>query len=185
MSALHSHRHVLFNASPKPLLLPPMACTSTSSLRRANNDANMCLRQTSWPSSHQSSPSSLCRRKRAQCTSSTVCHGFFGSLLGGGKTKEKQENTLEDDLGEQPEELVVVESRREDGSAAQIVYCNQGSVTAEDLEQLCTKVGWPARPLYKVRVALQNSYMVSALVLRIRKAPEGAAEAADIQGSPF
>eukprot|EP00200_Dunaliella_tertiolecta_P006188 CAMPEP_0202345846 /NCGR_PEP_ID=MMETSP1126-20121109/4903_1 /ASSEMBLY_ACC=CAM_ASM_000457 /TAXON_ID=3047 /ORGANISM="Dunaliella tertiolecta, Strain CCMP1320" /LENGTH=233 /DNA_ID=CAMNT_0048937195 /DNA_START=156 /DNA_END=857 /DNA_ORIENTATION=- len=143
----------------------------------------MRLRQTSsWPSCHQSSPSSLSRRRRAQRASSTVCHGFFGSLLGGGKTKEKQEKTLEDDLGEQPEELVVVESRREDGSAAQIVYCNQGSVTAEDLELLCTKVGWPARPLHKVRIALQNSYMVSSLVLRIRKAPEGGAEAEDTQG---
>eukprot|EP00983_Pelagomonas_calceolata_P056208 1144490-Pelagomonas_calceolata.AAC.7 len=43
------------------------------------------------------------------------------------------------------------------------------------------QVGWPARPLHKVRIALQNSYMVSSLVLRIRKAPEGGAEAEDTQ----
>jgi len=39
------------------------------------------------------------------------------------------------------EELVIVESQRDDGCKAQIVYCNQGTVTAEDLELLCTKVG--------------------------------------------
>eukprot|EP00983_Pelagomonas_calceolata_P056209 1144490-Pelagomonas_calceolata.AAC.8 len=87
MSVLQAQRHVLFAASPKPLLLPPMACTTTSSLRRSNSEATMRLRQTSsWPSCHQSSPSSLSRRRRAQRASSTVCHGFFGSLLGGGKT---------------------------------------------------------------------------------------------------
>ncbi|MEW5316378.1 MAG: hypothetical protein WDW38_007756 [Sanguina aurantia] len=74
---------------------------------------------------------------------------------------------LEDNLGEEVEDLILVESTRADGTTAQIMYRNGGTINAAELERLCSKVGWPARPLHKVEAALRNSYMVSSLVLRI------------------
>lgn len=67
---------------------------------------------------------------------------------------------------------MLIETELQDGSKAQIVYRNGGQVLASDLEKLCVKVGWPARPLHKVEAALKNSYMVSSLVLRVTLPPQ-------------
>ncbi|KAG2425531.1 hypothetical protein HXX76_013575 [Chlamydomonas incerta] len=82
-------------------------------------------------------------------------------------TKQPAKPSLEDNLGPEVDELLLLESGQPDGSKAEIIYRNGGPVAAADLEQLCTKVGWPARPLAKVEAALRNSFMVSSLVLRV------------------
>eukprot|EP00955_Chlamydomonas_euryale_P117192 366460-Chlamydomonas_euryale.AAC.5 len=66
-------------------------------------------------------------------------------------------------------ELVLAESTLADGSTSQIVFVHDAKVNAVDLEQLCVRVGWPARPLNKVTTALRNSFVVCALVLRISR----------------
>lgn len=78
---------------------------------------------------------------------------------------------LEDNLGEQPAEVILAETSRADGSKAQIIFVNDAVVNASDLENLCVKVAWPARPLHKVAAALANSYLVCSLILRITKGP--------------
>lgn len=60
----------------------------------------------------------------------------------------------------------MIESATEEGDAQQIVYRNGGNVTAEDVQMLCDKVGWPRRPQAKMKAALSNSYMVSTLSVR-------------------
>ncbi|GLC39884.1 hypothetical protein PLESTB_001312800 [Pleodorina starrii] len=112
-----------------------------------------------------------------------LCRGFLGGLFGrgGAATKQSQKPSLEDNLGPEVDELLLVETSQPDGSKAQILYRNGGPVAAADLEKLCTKVGWPARPVAKVEAALRNSYMVSSLVLRVSLPPltgsQGAAAA--------
>ncbi|KAG1654760.1 hypothetical protein FOA52_015320 [Chlamydomonas sp. UWO 241] len=111
----------------------------------------------------------------------TRTHAFLGGLfsnkskataLKGGSDKGTSKRTgrsLEAELGVQPDELVLAEATLPDGSASQIVFIHQAKVGSSDLEQLCVKVGWPARPLAKVQLALQNSYIVCSLVLRISR----------------
>jgi len=81
--------------------------------------------------------------------------------------------SLEDDLGEEQPEVVLAESTRPDGAAARIVYRSAGAVEAKALESLCTKVGWPARPIAKVQAALANSYIVASLHLVLAPAAGG------------
>ncbi|KXZ50693.1 hypothetical protein GPECTOR_15g377 [Gonium pectorale] len=101
------------------------------------------------------------------------------SRRGAATAKQPQRPSLEDNLGPDVDELLLVETEQPDGSKAQILYRNGGPVVAADLERLCTKVGWPSRPLAKVEAALRNSYMVSSLVLRV----SGPAAAASASGA--
>ncbi|EFJ42992.1 hypothetical protein VOLCADRAFT_107031 [Volvox carteri f. nagariensis] len=106
-------------------------------------------------------------------TGGVRCRGFLGGLFGRGgtTTKQSQKPSLEDNLGPDVDELLLVETSQPDGSKAQILYRNGGPVAAADLESLCVKVGWPARPVSKVEAALRNSFMVSSLVLRVTLPP--------------
>jgi hypothetical protein len=80
-------------------------------------------------------------------------------------------------IGVLQEEVVLAESRLPDGSCSQIVFCHDKHVSASDLERLCVKVGWPARPIHKVEMALRNSFLVCSLVLRIsRPAADGSTQ---------
>ncbi|KAH6769386.1 nuclear shuttle interacting [Perilla frutescens var. frutescens] len=62
-----------------------------------------------------------------------------------------------------PEEFVLVERTRPDGTIEQIIFSSGGNVDVYDLQALCDKVGWPRRPLSKLAAALRNSYMVVTL----------------------
>lgn len=101
------------------------------------------------------------------------CHAFLGSLFGGGaKAKKAAPSTtaappLEENLGEEKAEIVLLETQRPDGSAARILYRSGAPVVAAELEALCVKVGWPARPVAKVEAALQNSFLVASLHLQV------------------
>lgn len=53
-----------------------------------------------------------------------------------------------------------------------IVYRNGAVVDANELENLCDKVGWPKRPIEKVEAALANSYLVASLTLEEIKESE-------------
>ncbi|KAJ9516753.1 hypothetical protein QJQ45_027179 [Haematococcus lacustris] len=107
-----------------------------------------------------------------------VQHSFKTSLAQGNSVADpvacsapsaSKVNPVEENLGPQPEEVVLVEHVRSDGSAGQVVFRLGGRVTAEALERLCVKVGWPARPIAKVDIALRNSFLVASLVLRITR----------------
>ncbi|XP_078435317.1 nuclear shuttle interacting isoform X2 [Wolffia australiana] len=62
-----------------------------------------------------------------------------------------------------PQEFVLTEWTKPDGTVEQIVFSSGGDVDVYDLEALCDKVGWPRRPPAKVVAALKNSYMVATL----------------------
>ena len=47
-----------------------------------------------------------------------------------------------------------------DSGTAEIVYRNGGTVSIDELERLCQRVGWPSRPVEKVKGALENSFLV-------------------------
>ncbi|WIA21047.1 hypothetical protein OEZ85_005371 [Tetradesmus obliquus] len=98
-----------------------------------------------------------------------VANGLLGTLFGGAQQKAEQKKHLEDDLGEQQDEIVLVTSERPNGASARIVYRNNTVVDAAELERLCEKVGWPARPVKKVEAALRNSYLVATLHLQLSK----------------
>lgn len=106
-----------------------------------------------------------------QTRGSTACNSFLSNFFGGGSTAKKTKSitTVEDNLGEEAEEVVIADVARDDGTRAMIVFLTNGRVKAKDLEDLCVKVDWPARPLHKVEAALRNSYLVCSLVLRICK----------------
>ncbi|CAI5484944.1 unnamed protein product [Closterium sp. Yama58-4] len=123
--------------------------------------------------------------------------GFFARLLGGDKKEEAERSSrgtggpesdddYNDDSGEEDGdsddeeeegvygEVVLVESKAEDGSSSKIVFSAGGEVDVYALERLCEKVGWPKRPPEKVEAALRNSYLVTAL--HLITTPPGAAE---------
>ncbi|CAI5491866.1 unnamed protein product [Closterium sp. Naga37s-1] len=126
--------------------------------------------------------------------------GFFARLLGGDKKEEAERSSrgsrggpesdddYNDDSGDEDGdedeeeeeegvygEVVLVETKAEDGSSSKIVFSAGGEVDVYALERLCEKVGWPKRPPEKVEAALRNSYLVTAL--HLVTTPPGAAEA--------
>lgn len=124
------------------------------------------------PGSIRTAPaSSRCQPTQLQLLRSQhVCYGFLGTLFGGAQQQQKeQKKHLEDDLGEEQDEIVLVTTERPDGTCARIVFRNGGYDDASTLEKLCEKVGWPARSAQKVQLALRNSYMVATLHLQISK----------------
>ncbi len=64
-------------------------------------------------------------------------------------------------------DVVLVETRRPDGVSARIVYSTTAAVDCYDLERLCDDVGWPRRPIKKVKAALENSFCVASLYLEL------------------
>jgi aralkylamine N-acetyltransferase len=65
------------------------------------------------------------------------------------------------DFGEDPVRLVLSSTEGDEGSA-EIVYRRGGTVSLQELERLCERVGWPPRPIEKVKGALENSFLVRA-----------------------
>jgi len=76
-------------------------------------------------------------------------------------------------------DVVLIETRRPDGVAARIVYSTAAAVDCYDLERLCDDVGWPRRPINKVKAALENSFCVASLYLELEEAPKTATETND------
>lgn len=74
------------------------------------------------------------------------------------------------------DDVVLVETTKEDGSIAKIVYKNGGPVDVIELENLCDKVGWPRRPVAKVEAALKNSFLVASLQLQLQRPGSTAVE---------
>ena len=75
-------------------------------------------------------------------------------------------------------DVVLIETRRSDGVAARIVYSTAAAVDCYDLERLCDDVGWPRRPIDKVKAALENSFCVASLYLELAETDQGAARGA-------
>ena len=88
-------------------------------------------------------------------------------------------------LDGEEQDVVLIETRRADGRVGRIVYSTTAEVDCYDLEKLCDKVGWPRRPISKVRAALENSFCVASLYLELLPADdeeEGIAAAAASRG---
>jgi len=88
-------------------------------------------------------------------------------------------------LDGEEQDVVLIETRRADGRVGRIVYSTTAEVDCYDLEKLCDKVGWPRRPISKVRAALENSFCVASLYLELLPADdeeEGTAAAAASRG---
>ena len=75
-------------------------------------------------------------------------------------------------------DVVLIETRRSNGVAARIVYSTAAAVDCYDLERLCDDVGWPRRPIDKVKAALENSFCVASLYLELAETDQGAARGA-------
>ena len=71
---------------------------------------------------------------------------------------------------------MLIETRRPDGRVARVVYSTTAAVDCYDLERLCDDVGWPRRPIDKVKAALENSFCVASLYLELEEAPKPATE---------
>jgi len=69
--------------------------------------------------------------------------------------------------GEEEQDVVLITTERADGSFARIVYSTTAAVDCYDLERLCDGVGWPRRPIHKVKAALENSFCVASLFLEL------------------
>ena len=70
-------------------------------------------------------------------------------------------------LDGEEQDVVLIETRRADGRVGRIVYSTTAEVDCYDLERLCDDVGWPRRPISKVKAALENSFCVSSLYLEL------------------
>ena len=92
--------------------------------------------------------------------------------------------SLEDSpTGDEETDVVLVEATRGDGCVGRIVYSTTAAVDCYDLERLCDDVGWPRRPIHKVRAALENSFCVASLYLEIVPPARGPGEANEEEGS--
>ncbi|KAI3473861.1 hypothetical protein Pfo_028042 [Paulownia fortunei] len=92
----------------------------------------------------------------------------FWSPLDQGKSNNTAQvmeppSTAEEEEEPLPEEFVLVERTKPDGTVEQIIFSSGGNVDVYDLQALCDKVGWPRRPLSKLAAALRNSYIVATL----------------------
>jgi len=52
----------------------------------------------------------------------------------------------------------------EETEHGRVVFTTRALVSAAELDSLCSAVGWPRRPAAKVCAALENSFLVAALV---------------------
>ena len=66
---------------------------------------------------------------------------------------------------EDEDNLVLVQHEERDGSSSRIVFSATSPIDVDEFELLCLKVGWPRRPLPKVKMALRNSFLVASLHL--------------------
>lgn len=67
-----------------------------------------------------------------------------------------------------PEKDLILHECTDEGFQSQIVLSTTSTVDANKLEALCVSVGWPKRPIHKVAAALENSFLLSSLVLHQR-----------------
>jgi len=75
------------------------------------------------------------------------------------------------------EETTIVE----DG-ASRIIFRIGGLIDVREVEELTEKVGWPRRNPHKVKLALENSFMVTALYRQTLSEPGGSVECEDLIG---
>jgi len=75
-------------------------------------------------------------------------------------------------MGSVEQDVVLIETMRPDGCVGRIVYSTTAEVDCYHLERLCDDVGWPRRPIAKVRAALENSFCVASLYLELIPASE-------------
>ena len=106
----------------------------------------------------------------------------FAGCAGGAAPEPNPRNSPGGPLEGEERDVILIETRRPDGCVGRIVYSTTAEVDCYDLERLCDDVGWPRRPISKVRAALENSFLVASLYLELVPAPEDAGDAGDGDG---
>ena len=85
-----------------------------------------------------------------------------GSLVSLRATKETKTDLVAPQISEIEEEVII--EKEEDGkTTSRIIFRIGGMIDVFEVEDLTEKVGWPRRQPQKVKVALENSFMVSSL----------------------
>eukprot|EP00210_Caulerpa_lentillifera_P000449 g433.t1 len=159
---------------------------STALLRCLSDTVISCKRQRSFlqnnlrscrvqrnPSTLEWSGISLTRRTQVRNKDLFITQAFLTQLFSKRSNvvqtsdAEESEDISEFDKLETEDEIVLLETTRSDGSIASLIYRNGGLIDAVAANELCIKVNWPSRPLEKLATALENSYLVSSVHLRI------------------
>jgi len=85
-----------------------------------------------------------------------------GSLVSLRATRETKTDLVAPQISEIEEEVII--EKEEDGkTTSRIIFRIGGMIDVFEVEDLTEKVGWPRRQPQKVKVALENSFMVSSL----------------------
>ena len=100
----------------------------------------------------------------------------FAGGAGGAAPEPNPRNSPGGPLDGEERDVILIETRRPDGCVGRIVYSTTAEVDCYDLERLCDDVGWPRRPISKVRAALENSFLVASLYLELVPAPGDAGD---------
>ena len=100
----------------------------------------------------------------------------FAGGAGGAAPEPNPQNSPGGPLDGEERDVILIETRRPDGCVGRIVYSTTAEVDCYDLERLCDDVGWPRRPISKVRAALENSFLVASLYLELVPAPGDAGD---------
>ena len=112
------------------------------------------------------------RRARGIQTHATVPNPLTGKT-DGNSIEPIPQNSPGGPIVNEEEDVVLIETIRPDGTCAKIVYSTTAPVECYDLERLCDGVGWPRRPIHKVKAALENSFCVASLYLELSEAEGG------------
>ena len=136
--------------------------------RSADADAPSCWfvgRATERRAARASAVPAKARRRGLRARLAAGVNPVTGEGVGG--LEPTPSNSPGGPLYGEEADVVLIETRRPDGAAARIVYSTTAAVDCYDLERLCDDVGWPRRPINKVKAALENSFCVASLYLEI------------------
>nr|YP_009398808.1 hypothetical protein [Cliftonaea pectinata]ARW68075.1 hypothetical protein [Cliftonaea pectinata] len=79
---------------------------------------------------------------------------FFNSKENNKKSRTKNLNT---------EEILLVENLYKQNQLLNIYLSTDNNINLYELEKLCDAVGWIRRPLKKVKIALENSFLIVSI----------------------
>ena len=147
--------------------------------RSADADAPSCWfvgRATERRAARASAVPAKARRRGLRARLAAGVNPVTGEGVGG--LEPTPSNSPGGPLYGEEADVVLIETRRPDGRVARVVYSTTAAVDCYDLERLCDDVGWPRRPIDKVKAALENSFCVASLYLELAETDQGKARGA-------
>nr|QUE28739.1 Ycf52 [Porphyropsis coccinea] len=79
----------------------------------------------------------------------------------------KNSNILSEQDTTHQKELVLIKDILHKNKPAQVYLSTNKDIDLSELEKLCDSVGWLRRPLKKVKIAIQNSFLIVSLIQNI------------------